>query len=46
MITKDKITEIFYIVNEFCKEFEKTKKGHELKEKSGKKCRNRKFTRV
>lgn len=39
----DKITEIFYLVDEFCKEFELTKVGHILEEKTSKKRRNRKF---
>jgi hypothetical protein len=28
-----KITEIFYFIDEFCKEFDKVKEGHILKEK-------------
>ena len=39
----DKITEIFYIIDEFCKEFEKVKEGHVLQKDSIKKARNRKF---
>ena len=42
-MTKDKITEIFYIIDEFCKEFDKAKKGHELVKECQKKHRNRKF---
>jgi hypothetical protein len=38
-----KITEIFYLIDEFCKEFDKVKEGHVLKEKVAKKRRNRKF---
>ncbi len=38
-----KITEIFYLVDEFCKEYDNAKKGHELTENSTKKSRNRKF---
>lgn len=43
MITKDKIIEIFCIVDDFCKEFEKAKSGHIVTEKCGKKHRNRAF---
>jgi hypothetical protein len=43
MINTDKITEIFYIVDEFCKEFNKAKEGHILASSSSKKQRNRKF---
>jgi hypothetical protein len=39
-----KITEIFYLVDEFCKEFERVKEGHILSEKTSVKRRNRKFT--
>jgi hypothetical protein len=39
----DKITEIFYLVDEFCKEFEKVREDHLLTEKSEIKHRNRKF---
>jgi len=39
-----KITEIFYLVDEFCKEFERAKEGHILLEKTSVKRRNRKFT--
>ena len=39
-----KITEIFYLVDEFCKEFEQAKEGHILSEKTSVKRRNRKFT--
>ena len=39
-----KIIEIFYLVDEFCKEFERTKEGHILSEKISVKRRNRKFT--
>lgn len=38
-----KITEIFYLVDEFCKEYNKAKEGHELTQTAGKKTRNRKF---
>lgn len=37
----NKITEIFYIVDEFCKEFEEAKKGHVIDEKDHVKRRNR-----
>lgn len=40
---KDKVTEIFYLVDEFCKEFELAKEGHVLTENNGKKTRKRKF---
>ena len=40
---KDKITEIFYIVDEFCKEFDKAKEGHILEEEAAKKSRKRRF---
>jgi hypothetical protein len=43
MINKSKITEIFYIIDEFCQEFEKAKKGHVLDENLSKRKRNRKF---
>jgi hypothetical protein len=43
MINTDKITEIFFIVDEFCKEFNQAKKGHVLNSTSSKKRRNRKF---
>lgn len=39
-----KITEIFYLVDEFCKEFELAKAGHILSEETAVKRRNRKFT--
>ena len=39
-----KITEIFYLVDEFCKDFERAKKGHVLSEETSLKRRNRKFT--
>lgn len=38
-----KITEIFYLVDEFCKEYDKAKEGHELTVTTSKKSRNRKF---
>lgn len=38
-----KITEIFYLVDEFCKEFESAKEGYQLQEKTSVKQRNRKF---
>ena len=43
MITIDKITEIFCIVDDFCKEFEKAKTGHVLSRNSLKMTRNRSF---
>jgi hypothetical protein len=39
----DKITEIFYLIDEFCKEFDRIKEGHILPEESSKKRRKRKF---
>lgn len=39
----DKITEIFCLIDDFCKEYDKVKEGHILDEKSGKKRRNRRF---
>jgi len=38
-----KITEIFYLVDEFCKEFNKAMEGHVLKKETDKNTRNRKF---
>ena len=43
MFDNDKITEIFYIVDEFCIEFEKAKSGHILSKDDGKKHRNCSF---
>jgi hypothetical protein len=43
MINKSRITEIFYIIDEFCQEFEKANKGHVLDENLSKRKRNRKF---
>lgn len=43
MINVDKITEIFCIVDDFCKEFEKVKAGHELDDNCSRKTRNRSF---
>ena len=37
------LVEIFYLVDEFCKEFDKVKKRHILKKDCNKKSRNRKF---
>jgi hypothetical protein len=39
-----KITEIFYLADEFCKEFNKARQGHILNEEAAKKSRNRQFT--
>jgi hypothetical protein len=39
-----KITEIFYLVDEFCKEFERNKEGHILTDETSVKRRKRKFT--
>lgn len=38
-----KITEIFYLIDEFCKEFDRIKEGHILPEQTSKKRRKRKF---
>lgn len=43
MISLDKITEIFCLVDDFCIEFEKAKSGHVLLSETGKKRRNRSF---
>lgn len=43
MLNSDKITEIFYVVHEFCNEFDKTMAGHILKKDNEKKHRNRSF---
>jgi Transposase DDE domain. len=43
MISVDKITEIFCMVDDFCKEFEKAKSGHVLTKNGGIKKRNRSF---
>ena len=43
MITIDKITEIFYVVHEFCNEFEKAVSGHILRDNDTKKRRKRSF---
>lgn len=39
-----KITEIFYFIDEFCKEFNKVKEGRILPEEASKNSRRRKFT--
>ena len=41
MISVDKITEIFCIIDDFCQEFEKAKSGHVLLEQTGKRRRRR-----
>lgn len=41
MLTKDKITEIFCIADDFCKEFNQEFKNYQLKPTDGKKHRNR-----
>lgn len=43
MLSLDKITDIFYSVDEFCKEFDRVKEGHVVSETSGKNRRNRAF---
>ena len=40
---RDKIIEIFYLIDEFCKEFELTRSGYLIEENNTKKSRNRKF---
>lgn len=42
MVSTDRITEIFYLIDEFCKEFEKATLAHTLKAGTGVKNRNRK----
>lgn len=42
-MTQDEVIEIFYMIDEFCIEFEKVKQGHVLKPDNGKKTRKRKF---
>jgi hypothetical protein len=44
MITIDKLTEIFCLVDDFCIEFEQAKSGHVITKDNGKKSRNRKFS--
>lgn len=44
MITSDKITAIFVLVDDFCKDFQKTLEGHSLPKQGGKKPRNRSRT--
>ncbi len=44
MLTIDKITDIFFVVHEFCNEFKKTVSGHIIKKDTGKMTRNRSFT--
>ena len=41
MFNIDKITEIFCLVDDFCKEFEKAKKDHVLQKDNNKKRRTR-----
>lgn len=43
MISASKITEIFFIIDEFCKEFEKAKDGHVLESNNCLKRRNCSF---
>jgi len=44
MISIDKLTEIFCIVDDFCIEFDKARAGHVMAKDNGKKSRNRKFS--
>jgi uncharacterized protein YktB (UPF0637 family) len=41
IIRNTSIVEIVYLIDEFCKKFEKVKKGHVLVEDTSKKRRNR-----
>jgi hypothetical protein len=43
MLSENKITEIYFIIDEFCKEFDKTISAHSLNKKEVPKKRNRKF---
>jgi hypothetical protein len=43
MLISDKITEIFYVVHEFCNEFDKAMDGHIVKTDNSKKHRNRSY---
>lgn len=43
MLNSNKITEIFYVVHDFCNEFEKAMAGHIVKNDNVKKHRNRSF---
>ena len=43
MFSNDKITEIFFVVHEFCNEFSEAMTGHVLIKDNGKKSRNRSF---
>ena len=42
MLSSDKITEIFFVINEFCKNFNEVVFAHTIKQDNGKKTRNRK----
>jgi hypothetical protein len=44
MLDANKITEIYFLIDEFSKEFDKTISAHSLKEKEAPKKRNRKFS--
>lgn len=44
MLTVDKITEIYFNIDNFCQNFYKAKEGHVLNQESIKKQRNRSFT--
>ena len=44
MLTSDKITEIYYIIDEFFKNFDKVISDHSLNQQNALKQRNRKFT--
>ena len=40
MLSSDKITEIFFVIDEFCKNFNKVVSAHTIKQDNGKKTRN------
>ena len=42
MLSSDKITEIFFVIDEFCKNFNEVVSAHTIKQDNGKKTRNRK----
>ena len=44
MIPANKTVEIYYLVDEFLKEYDSVIKSHSLEERAPKKRRNRKFT--
>ena len=42
MLSSDKITKIFFVIDEFCKNFNEVVSAHTIKQDNGKKTRNRK----